>query len=99
GLAMKFPGLLPFSLLALAALSACTVAREEEDPESAPSQYVNALSSTDGALVVDLVNDPRTDLEVLDKAVGLDVRAAKNIVAARNGKDGISPSADDVPFA
>lgn len=69
------------------------------DPEAAPSQYAAALSETDAAAILDLVNYPGTTLDVLDDAVGLDARAAQGIVAARDGADGVSPSADDVPFA
>lgn len=69
------------------------------DPEAAPSGYAANLTQTDAAAILDLVNYPGTTLDVLDEAVGLDSRAAQGIVAARNGADGVAPSADDAPFA
>jgi DNA uptake protein ComE-like DNA-binding protein len=76
-------------------LTACTA---EIDPTAAPSQYAVSLSAADAQRVLDLVNYPANDAAWLDNTVGLDSRAAKNIVTARNGADGVSPSADDVYF-
>lgn len=90
-------GALLFSALCACLSAACASA--PFDPEAAPSQYAARLSTPDAAAILDLVNYPGTTLEVLDVAVGLDVRAATGIVAARDGADGVSPSADDVPFA
>ncbi|MBW2456345.1 MAG: hypothetical protein JRI68_17630, partial [Deltaproteobacteria bacterium] len=44
------------------------------------------------------VNDGSTDRELLDDEVGLDSRAANNIVTHRNGPDEVYPSSDDDPF-
>lgn len=46
-----------------------------------------------------LVNHPDTDLPLLDDTVGLDARAARNIIAARAGDDGTLGTADDQPIA
>ncbi len=70
----------------------------EVDPEAAPSQVALSLPSSDAALVLDLVNYPGADLSVLDEKVGLDARAAENIVETRAGADGVFPSADDDLF-
>jgi len=84
----------PFAALTLT--MACAGAY---DPEAAPSSYASALSTGDAQAVVALVSYPGTTLEVLDRGVGLDARAARNIIADRNGADGLSPSADDITFA
>ncbi len=68
------------------------------DPAEIPSAVAASLPPADAQGVLDLVNYPATDAALLDGAVGLDARAAQNIVAHRNGPDGISPSADDVYF-
>jgi hypothetical protein len=81
-------------LLALALLAgACGM---PEDPESTGRPVV--LPEQEAALIVALVNDPRTSLELLDREVGLDRRAAENLIAARAGADGRYPSDDDRPF-
>ena len=48
--------------------------------------------------VLALVNDPATDRARLDEEVGLDRRAAENIVTRRDGRDGRPGTADDVPY-
>jgi DNA uptake protein ComE-like DNA-binding protein len=48
--------------------------------------------------VLDLVNDPSTDAAFLDVEIGLESRAAQQIILARNGADGVYPSSDDHPF-
>ena len=45
-----------------------------------------------------LVNDPAVDLPLLDDAVGLDRRAAENILAHRDGADGTPGTGDDDLF-
>src|SRR5262249_10893481 len=62
-----------------------------DDPEATPSAYAVQLAPADAARLLDFVNYPGTDADLLDHAVGLDVRAA--------GADGILPSADDSYFA
>jgi hypothetical protein len=71
----------------------------EIDGESdGASTVAITLSTTDAALILNLVNYPGTDEAVLDDAAGLDSRAAAGIVAHRAGADGISPSSDDDLF-
>jgi DNA uptake protein ComE-like DNA-binding protein len=60
--------------------------------------YASTLSEADEAILLDFVNYPGTDFDVLDKKVPLDRRAAENIVLHRNGPDGVTPSADDRLF-
>ena len=48
--------------------------------------------------VLTFVNHRSTTFEVLDVNVGLDSRAAHNIIAHRDGPDGIYGTADDNPF-
>jgi DNA uptake protein ComE-like DNA-binding protein len=69
-----------------------------DDLDTAPSSYGLSLSPASAQQILDLVNYPGTDTATLDTSAGLDSRAAKNIIAARNGADGIAPSADDVAF-
>lgn len=51
------------------------------------------------AAILALVNDPATTFELLDLDVGLDRRAAENIIAHRDGADGATGTADDRLFA
>lgn len=69
------------------------------DDEQGTSQLGLSMSAADQALVLARVNDPRTTVELLNTNAGLDSRAAKGIVAARNGADGVAVTADDQPFA
>lgn len=57
-----------------------------------------SVPARDVAQILAFLNHPRTDLRVLDEEVGLDVRAARNILAHRAGPDGRYPSADDDRF-
>ncbi len=88
-----------FACLLLAAsipvFGACTTDQPPEDGESA---FAVSMPAADAQRLVDLVNYPGTDLAALDGAARLDARAAKAILARRNGADGVSPSADDVYF-
>jgi hypothetical protein len=76
-------------------LAACV----SEDPTAGRSQVAVSMSTAEAAAVLALVNYPGTTADVLDTQVGLDPRAAKAIVAHRSGRDGLSPSDDDVLFA
>ena len=51
------------------------------------------------AAILALVNDPATTFELLDVDVALDRRAAENIIAYRDGADGVNGTADDRLFA
>lgn len=68
------------------------------DDELGTSQLGVSLSGADAALLLAFVNYPGTSLGVLDNDVMLDTRAAKNIIARRNGADGRELTADDKPF-
>jgi DNA uptake protein ComE-like DNA-binding protein len=72
---------------------------DADDLDTTPSSYGLSLSPSSAQQILDLVNYPGTDAATLDTSAGLDSRAAKNIIAARNGTDGIAPSSDDVVFA
>jgi hypothetical protein len=85
--------------LALLALSAGCNAIDDVDPEATPSTFAVNISQTDAAAIVALVNYPGTTDDVLHRQAGVEARAAQNIINARNGADGITPSADDVLFA
>ena len=78
------------TLLALVGLVGC----------SAPTDVSASTESatTDTQRLLDFVNYPDTDEKLLDLTVKLDSRAAKGIVAARAGADGVYPSSDDRPF-
>ena len=56
--------------------------------------YVSKTMEGD-ALILLFINSPNTTLEILDVQVGLDRRAALNIIAHRNGADGQVGMADD----
>lgn len=81
------------------AVSGCASATDDPGEDGAGvSAFAVQLPAGDAAAVLALVNYPGTDVATLDRLAGLDARAARGIVAARSGADGISPSADDVPF-
>ena len=61
--------------------------------------WVERGAITRDAAILALVNDPATTFQILDVDVALDRRAAQNIVAARDGADGLAGTADDRPFA
>jgi DNA uptake protein ComE-like DNA-binding protein len=85
-------------LLTLAA-SAAACSSQAGSPENVGgANQPIAFPQAEKDLVVQFVNDPATDLDALDRSVGLDVRAAENILAHRAGKDGVYPSADDNRF-
>ncbi len=84
-------------LVALVALFAAACVGPA-DPTSARSASVATLPAAAAQQILDLVNYPVTDRATLDVAAGLDSRAAANIVAKRNGTDGVAPSGDDYFF-
>jgi hypothetical protein len=85
----------------LAATAACVTTGDEggDTDDGVPSAVALTMPAPDARRVLELVNDPGTDVALLDDTVKLDARAAKNIIAHRNGGDGVAPSADDHPFA
>jgi DNA uptake protein ComE-like DNA-binding protein len=81
-------------LIATLALAACQGATEIGSNSAAAV----SLPPADAQRILDFVNYPGTDDALLNGAVGLDSRAAQNIIKARNGADGVAPSADDHLF-
>src|SRR5262249_52421030 len=77
------------------AAAGCTGAIEAA---STTSESALSLAPADVARLLDFVNYPGTDAQVLDSLVGLDTRAATNIINMRNGADGVVPSAHDHLF-
>jgi len=77
---------------ALAFATACGPADDLETQEPV------VLPADEARLVLALVNDPRTTVELLDRDVELERRAAENLIAYRSGADGVYPSDDDRPF-
>ena len=67
--------------------------------ESAVSERSALVEGTPEAYgVIDLLNDPATTFALLDDDVRLDRRAAENIIAHRDGADGIVSTGDDDLF-
>jgi DNA uptake protein ComE-like DNA-binding protein len=87
--------LAPLALIA-SLTSACALADDTGASVGAPGAH--SMSAWETALVLDLINYPGTDFDVLDQHVRIDRRAAANIIAHRNGHDGITPSGDDQLF-
>lgn len=56
------------------------------------------FTATQQQQLVDLVNYPGTDLTTLTTSAGVQSQAAKAIITARNGADGVAPSSDDFFF-
>ncbi len=81
-----------------AALSACTA----EFPAPVEERGVDALLLEDGTPdaigVLALLNDAGTTVTVLDVDARLDARAARNLIAHRDGKDRRPGTADDDEF-
>jgi len=81
--------------LTLGALSACAA---PEAPVGTSQAAASTTPAASDAAILALVDYPDTDDTLLDVTIKLDSRAAKNVLAVRNGPDGIYPSADDKPF-
>ncbi|MFT7622110.1 MAG: phosphatidylserine/phosphatidylglycerophosphate/cardiolipin synthase-like enzyme [Myxococcota bacterium] len=73
-------------------------ATEQGYLETADVPVVPVVEDVDAAIVA-FVNGPSINLELLDITVGLDKRAAKNILAFRVGADGEMGTEDDPLFA
>lgn len=92
---MRFAAWL-LAIAPIATTSACLASGEgDDDGEGA---FSISVSAADTALVLDLVNYPRTDAATLDGPAGLDARAAAAIVAYRDGGDRLAISPDDNLF-
>ncbi len=87
--------------LALVLLAACGQPDDAVlgDDALGTSGLALGLTAQDAAAVLALVNYPGTTSGVLDNDVMLDTRAAKNIIAARDGADAVELTADDKPYA
>lgn len=84
-------------LFALCALTGCQGYNHEfegSDPFVNPAPQVSTTES--GVLM--LLNDPQTTYNVLDDQAGVDARAASNLMAYRNGYDGVYGTEDDQLF-
>jgi len=98
-LSVQLPLLCLAAAVASASLSACSASDGESVGTGAEASSASASPSVDAASILALVDYPDTTLTLLDATIKLDSRAARNIVAARDGVDGVCPSADDAPFA
>lgn len=83
----------------IAVLSITAACAGSGDPEITPSTYATSLSTTDAHAVLGVLNYPGTTVALLDGEAHLEARAARNLIAHRDGADARSPSADDVPYA
>jgi hypothetical protein len=91
------------TLLSVVFLAACAVPADDADVELDTAAYTSIVAEgTPEAkgvlLVVNTLSFEDLDAPTRDGGVGLDVRAARNIVARRAGADGIDGTADDAPF-
>ena len=82
-------------LICAAAFVGCVRPYADTDPLVAP--LVEPGSPEERGLLA-FVNDSETTFAVLDDDVGLDRRAAENLVDRRDGADGTFGTADDAPF-
>ena len=85
-------------LLAFAPVATASCLATGEDDADSAGAFSISVSAADTALVLDLVNYPGTDVDTLDVAAGLDIRAAAELVLHRDGLDRHSPSTDDDMF-
>lgn len=90
---------LSLSLLPILLLSGCgaTTPATSADPADALDLQVSDASA-EARAVLGFLNDEGTDAALLDGQVGLDSRAAKNLIAHRDGADGLAATADDDAF-
>jgi len=65
---------------------------DEEEPVWPPADSLEAEA------LLGLLHHSLTDMEVLDRSVGLDVRSATYLIAHRNGPDTLHGTDDDRPF-
>ena len=68
------------------------------DEPALPALGPADVGNEDDLRALDFLNDPTTDLRTLDDEVGVNRRGARNLIAHRNGPDGVYPSYDDNPF-
>lgn len=82
------------ALVSIVALG-CVAATDEPEPLLAP---LVDPGSVEEAGILAFLNDASTTFTLLDVDLGLDRRAAENLVAHRDGADGATGTADDRPF-
>ncbi|MEQ9321385.1 MAG: phospholipase D-like domain-containing protein [Polyangiaceae bacterium] len=93
--ATLFSTLLAFTSLA-SAVTGCSGASDDDNVDAITGTI--AAGSPEEAAVLALVNDPAVDQPLLDDEVGLDVRAATNIIEHRDGPDATVGTGDDDLF-
>lgn len=87
------------SLFTLAGTFACSAPTTDEQTEAIGGAHTDIEEGSSQALaVLELVNDPAVNVALLDDDVGLDKRAAENIIAHRDGADASPETADDNLF-
>jgi phosphatidylserine/phosphatidylglycerophosphate/cardiolipin synthase-like enzyme len=90
-----------YSLLALVSVAAlaCTDADLNQNVDAIGQKHDDIeAGSPEEAAVLGLVNDPAIGFTILDDDVGLDRRAAENIIVHRDGADSAVGTADDDLF-
>lgn len=85
------------ALIGALLMAGCSDDTGSQDPYASDRGPID-LSQEEEALIVEFVNDAATTEPLLDVDVGLDARAAHNIIIHRDGVDGVYPSGDDNPY-
>lgn len=93
---MKSLALVLAAPLALGSLIACSTDDPGSTTQDATATIVDGSPLAVG--VQRFLNHPDTTLTVLDDEVPLNATAAQNLIAHRNGSDGVHGTADDDPF-
>ena len=87
-------------IVALCALSVVSTGCDEgvfERHDGLVQNYTSELTALERS-ILEFLNHPTTDEIVLDVEVGLDKRAASNLITHRNGPDGLVDTEDDNLF-
>jgi hypothetical protein len=106
GFAMRTSIIAIFSIFLIILFTGCVENHEPgtNDDIETTSEGVSVIAAAlvdntpDGIGVLAFVNDPHTTVDVLDKDVPLDRRAARNIIHYRDGWDRIAGTSDDNLF-
>lgn len=80
------------------ALAACNGATQDLDGSDAARARVIEEDTPEAFGVLNFLNDAGTDVTLLDIDAALDVRAARNLIARRDGPDARFGTSDDQPF-